>query len=120
MSVAVHISPQSLAISSYLLKLMLDYKSAVLFLRVLMSFARFPSALMCQQVGGGGELSAACWPAPEIRLGGLGRQFPPWLPRLVLVLTRLGWESPSWLGGTRQAPPPRAGARAGSELALAC
>ena len=31
---------------------------------------------------------------------------------MVLVLTRLGWESPSWLGGTRQALPPRAGARA--------
>ena len=63
-------------------------------------------------MGSGGELSAACWPAPVIRLGGLGRELPPWLPRLVLVLTRLGWESPSWQGGTRQAPPPRAGARA--------
>ena len=51
-------------------------------------------------------------PAPVILLSGLGRELPSWPPRMVLVLTRLGWESPSWLGGTRQAPPPRAGARA--------
>ena len=87
---------------------------------VISSYARFPSAPRCQQVGSGGELSAAGWPAPVILLGGLGRELPSWPPRMGLVLTCLGWESPSWLGGTRQALPPRAGARAGSELALAC